>query len=321
MNVRSRMEFPQTDLRLEPSIGSIQGSDARWFVAAMYTASYRRLTERLLASLKSSGIPHALFEVPHVHKSISPKGVDDPRYTKANFIASLVRATGKHVLYLDTDTVIRRKPDLIDALVEQRCDFAILNWLSQTSNAAYAPLQSSEPPKGQADLRHFYRFSHAIDLGATDQIVCSGAVQLWGPSPESLALLQAWHSVVCAQPSVPDDQCLDFAFNNRLHGEGSALKTHWLPKSYARYAWWIFDEPVIDHPDFPFSGAGLPEVVDPANGGRKRLYPERATRRVSSTRFPRGTIWDSRTGIYYQIVNKALKPAGKMNEKIWTQHV
>jgi hypothetical protein len=61
---------------------------------------------------------------------------------------------------------------------------------------------------------------------------------------------------------VQDDHCLDVAFNYR---SPDRLRFEWLPKEYARYAFWIFSDPIIDHPELPALASA---DFDTISGGR-----------------------------------------------------
>jgi hypothetical protein len=63
--------------------GMLPSGDEPFVVAGMFTASHKAAAERLVASLRSFSLPHAIFEVPTVHRSISHKGSDDLAYTKS----------------------------------------------------------------------------------------------------------------------------------------------------------------------------------------------------------------------------------------------
>jgi hypothetical protein len=307
--------FPAPPPNMTLHFGAMPSAGDPMLIVGMFTASHVATAQRLLASLRRFSLPHALFEVPIVHRSISPKGTPDLTYTKANFIWHAIQMVERPVLYLDVDTVIRHKPELIFRLIAEGHDFAILNWLAQDNNDAYMPVVL-DPARGSKNPQtRFFRYSHHIDLLSNDQMVCSGAVELWGPTPAAAALLAGWHETIHAQPGVPDDQCLDFAFNNRIGGWQKTLRPYWLPKPYARYAWWIFDEPIIDHPDFPYSGTGQPEINDPS--GRQRLYVDRAALRRTPPRIPRDCIIDTKTGELLRIQNKSLVPFGRAPQKIW----
>lgn len=307
--------FPAAVPEMTLRYGALPNSSDPVLVVGMFTASHVGTAQRLLASLRQFNLAHALFEVPTVHQSISPKGTPDRTYTKANFIWHAIELAKRPVLYLDIDTVIRRPPELILDLITKGHDFAILNWLTQDNNEAYVPLELNQAQNTKNSKNRFFRYSHQINLRSTDQMVCSGAVQLWGPTQAATALLAGWYETITEQPGVPDDQCLDFAFNNRVGGWETALQPYWLPKSYARYAWWIFDEPIIDHPEFPYSGANLPQIDE--SSGRQRLYVERTAQSQAPTRIPRDCIIDTKTGELRQFRNQALAPVGRIPKKIW----
>lgn len=227
-------------------------ADAPFTVCAMFTASYRLKAERLAASLDQLGLAHALFETPQIHRSISGRGSDDIAFAKPRFIAAMLQRFAKPVLYVDADVVFRQQPTLIAALCADGTDFAIYNWLADAENDAWMP----------ADASGLWKFYFAMDAASDSQLAASGAVQFWNATQPAQALLAAWEAALTGFPGVQDDHCLDFAFNHA--GEG--MRTHWLPKDYARYAFWPYADPVIDHPDFPapqggqFAALGLKRV-------------------------------------------------------------
>lgn len=73
-------------------------SDAPFIVCAMFTDSYRAKAERLAVSIRKFGLAHALFRLPTVHRSISPKGSDDLGFTKAFFIGNMLRRFKRPIL-------------------------------------------------------------------------------------------------------------------------------------------------------------------------------------------------------------------------------
>ena len=81
-----------------------------------------------------------------------------------------------------------------------------------------------------------------------------------------------WQYVIESNNGAADDYCLDFSFNNFFELYDKNIKYYWLPKSYARYAWWIFDQPIIDHPQIPNTTTKWNEVTD--QNGRKRYYED-----------------------------------------------
>jgi len=282
----------------------------------MFTPSHAHVAERLAQSLRELSLPHALFEVPTVHRSISPKGSPDPVYAKANFISHLLSRSKGPVLYVDIDVVFRKHPDLLFAQIAAGADFAIFNWLACARTDSYAPIHLSTPGVSAQAQPRFFRYSHQIAGLSNDQLICSGAVAAWANTPAAQCLLADWFSTVVGHPGTEDDKCLDFAFNNPSQpADRSALHTFWLPKNFARYAFWIFDEPIIDHPDFPYSGGGWSEIKDP--NGRQRVYLHRLAAAQEHFAFPRDCILDTQTRLIHRFQNQKLTPVGRIDLPLW----
>jgi hypothetical protein len=305
--------LPVAAPRLELRYGSLPGPEGPPSICAMFTPSYVSAAERLAHSLRDLSLAHALFEVPSVHRSISLHGSDDLTYTKANIMCRLLELTKRPVLYVDVDCVVRRHPELLFRLLQRGCDFAIRNWLSADPNDAYVPAHIAENADGASEPPRYYRHGYHVDYVGDEQLLCSGAVQLWGNTPAARGLLAAWFATIAAHPGVPDDECLNFTFNNP-EGWRAALQPSWLPPSYARYPWWIFDEPVIDHPDIPYQGAQRP-VRDP--NGRRHFYPERSGVRTPAPHIPRDCVIDVRTGELLRFEQSQWRPVGQR----WTRGV
>jgi hypothetical protein len=262
----------------------------RFLVASMYTSDYRDLAERLRASLHAVGLTSELHETPIIDDSISLRGTRNPAYTKANFIRSMLDRHRIPILYLDCDCVMRDTPRRIESLVADAVDFSIYNWLADEHTDAFVPLAagpSAEP--GAASAPRFFQFSHSIDGFAPEQLLCSGAAQFYAPTEAARGLLVAWADAINAHPGVPDDECLDFAFNLRSSGR---RKPHsaWLDKGYARYLFWVYVKPIIDHPQLPFMKArnSIKSVT-----GAPRWKPQLAELRVGGRLFPRDGLIDS----------------------------
>jgi hypothetical protein len=268
------------------------GEQPAFLVASLYTASYRPLAERLAASLTQFGLPYALYEVPTVHRSLSVLGTDDPTYTKANFVRHLLDTHRVPILYLDCDCVIRTEPKLIRSFIEAGTEFAIYNWLADEHTDAYAPVEL-RGPDGQAlkPANRFFRFSHSIDAYSRTQLICSGATQLYANTPAARALLETWAAVIDEHPGVEDDQCLDWTFNFRLT-EAHRPKSLWLDKAYARYLFWIFSRPVIDHPQFPAGRRPRTAPYTPLPAG-PRFRAELAETRADARLLPRDCLIDT----------------------------
>jgi hypothetical protein len=214
-------------------------------VCAMFTESYRAKAERLISSLKSLSIDFKIYQVAAIHSSISVFGKSDLELSKPNFIRHALGQTTKSVLYVDADMVFLNEP--LEFVSLER-DFAIFNWLSSDATDAWVPLEDDSQ-------RRFWRFSHSNDDWSDTQLICSGCVQWWSQSNLARKLLDRWQKEVGRNPQTQDDHSLDIAFN--LNPD-NALRAHWLTKEYARYAFWIFTKPIIDHPDLPTTFSNSP---------------------------------------------------------------
>jgi len=219
------------------------------------------------------------------------------------------------VLYLDVDCVVRSAPKLIQRLIKGENDFAIMNWLAQDNTEAYVPIEIQYATGEKIRSDRFFQFSYSIGHEAQDQLICSGAVQFWCPTPAAENLLARWHATIIANPGVPDDKCLDFALNNPSGDLPMQLKPFWLPKAYARYAYWIFDEPVIDHPEFPSSGDDGAKLSE--SDGRKWFYPERARPKTEFPRIPRDCLVDVKMRQIVRYDGSHLTPIADLDRPVW----
>jgi hypothetical protein len=277
--------------RLALKGGDITGRPA-FVVASMFTPSHRDLATRLAASLERFGLPFAIYEVPSVHRSISVRGNDDPACTKANFISFVLDEFRVPVLYVDSDCVFRALPKRIQALVADGCDFAIYNWLADEHTDAFKPcVISNTPPPAGSDRPRYYQFSHSVDWFSPDQLLCSGAVQFYSTTAAARDLLAAWHGVIREFPGVPDDECLDYAFNFR-RSTTQRIQAFWFDKSYARYLFWIYARPVIDHPQMPAVNDQAATKID-VLAGTPRWKKDHAEIRADGRLFPRDAVIDA----------------------------
>jgi hypothetical protein len=274
-----------------------EGGDASasFIVCAMFTPGYQSKAERLAASLDALGLAYAIFEIPQVHRSISPSGSTALDFSKPRFLRFALERFGEPVLYVDADVIFRKAPQAIAALCASDCDFAIYNWLADSMNDAWRP----EPGTP------LWKFFFSVDVASESQLMASGAVQFWKNSPASLALLRDWEQALVKHPRSEDDQCLDFAYN---HGDRAGLKPQWLTKEYARYAFWIYADPVIDHPEFPAPITGAFESL-----GSQRFVREKLARAQKQQPFPREAAVDAQTGqLLQQRPDSGFAPTGPL---------
>jgi hypothetical protein len=277
-----------------------RGHDRPFTVAAMFTADMTTSAERLKASLELFGLNYALYQVPTVHRSISPRGSDDLNFCKPAFIEQMLATYAMPILYLDADTVVLEPPIKIRRMVRRRGpDFAIYNWLADDANAAYKAI----PFAGSKN--RFYVFSHSISLFDQQQLIASGAVQFY--TNNARPLLSAWRATIGQHPNVDDDKSLDFSFNLAL-GRHS-VRAEWLGKDYCRYAFWPHVRPVIDHPQ-------LPRTVARHFPG-ERVDTSRLRRVLTRELFPRNLAFDSETKNLLRMTPAGPAVVGKFDCDFW----
>lgn len=271
--------------------GGNLASQPAFVIVSMFTASHRELATRLAASLEQFGLPFAIYEVPAVHRSLSVRGSDNPAYTKANFISFVLDEFRTAVLYVDCDCVFRALPKRIEALVADGCDFAIYNWLADEHTDAFKPCNvSTTAVPARSGQPRFYQFTHSIDWFAPDQLLCSGAVQFYSTSAAARGLLAAWYNTIRDFPGVSDDACLDYTFNFRS-SMTQGVRVCWFDKSYARYLFWIYARPVIDHPQIPTLWDPDAPTIDVLTGA-PRWKKDYAELRADGRLFPRDAVID-----------------------------
>jgi hypothetical protein len=268
---------------------------APFVVCAMFTRDYRGKAERLAASLDALGLAHAIFEVPQVHRSISAAGGAELDFSKPRFLRFALERFGKPVLYVDADVIFRKNPEALASLCASECDFAVYNWLADPMNDAWRP----EPGTP------LWKFFFSVDLASESQLMSSGAVQFWKGTDAALTLLKDWEQSLVRHPRSEDDHCLDFAYN---HGDRTGLNPAWLAKEYARYAFWIYADPVIDHPEFPAPLTGVFESL-----GSARFVREKIARAQKQQAFPRDTLVDAQAmQLLKQRPDGGFTPAGPL---------
>jgi hypothetical protein len=291
--------------------------DSHTFVViSMFTPDnphYYICADRLALSCEKYRLPYSIYEVPHIHSSISRKGIDDLSFTKANLISfNMQRFHGKNILYIDADMSFADYPEKINEVGRLKYDFAVYNWLNDEHNEAYVPINMKiEAGNVYSD---FYIFSHHIGYYCPEQLLCSGGVQFYGNSVEAGHLLQTWQDVIANAPDSSDDECLDFAYNN-LDAGPVKLKPFWLDKSYLRLPWWPHVRPVILHTTIPKAGAGRAPV--PEINEQKRFYPAQCRKRTETFYFPTDYLIDTKNGFLLKFKNEQLVDSRKISREFW----
>jgi|SRR5271170_3720473 len=286
-------------------------TDVAFVVAAMFTPDMSTRVDRLKASLDTSNLDYALYQVPSVHRSISARGGDDTAFSKPNFIHHALEELRRPVLYLDADMVVRGFPSKIDEIAWSGTDFAIYNWFADPAADRYEAVRL--PIDGMETWNRFYKFSYGLDLFDPCQLLCSGAVQFYNNSEGARRLLRSWLGAIEEYPGVADDEMLDHTFNFRIGGV--RIKTNWLSKEYCRYSWWIHVRPIIDHPDVP--AAAPPSRTFLHAAGRERVDVARLKSRPPRGPFPRDCLIDVKEKCLYRIIGGTAVPIGRFDTELW----
>lgn len=297
------LPLPLVALRVVEGLSATRG----FLVGGMFTPDYADRAERLRSSCERFGLPYALFELPSVHRSVSPRGTADEALTKANFIHALLERYRRPLLYLDIDCLFCADPVLIDRLAAEGTDLAIFNWAAEPDNEAFVPVDVEL--RGEVRRDRYFMFSHRIKRHAPEQLVASGCVQLHADSPGARRLLEDWQQAIRRFPGCADDQCLSFAFNNRDPG-APRLRARWLPREYARIASWITVKPVIDHPEHPVGAAAFKPMPD--DEPQKWFYVERSE--PVEARYSESSIIDAREGLLYELADGKLVLSGTIED-------
>jgi hypothetical protein len=300
------------------SLRTIKGGSGKPFiVGAMFTAGYFQQAERLAASCEKFGLPFELHEVPSVHASISMRGSGDPSFTKANFVHHLLTTHKKAVLYLDADCEFTAQPDMVTELVQSSCDFAIYNWFSDKYTDMFKPVEILADDSTLIKGRYF-RFAGSVDWYTETQLMCSGLTQFYRNSRAARSLLRKWHKTIMDYPGCADDQCLDFAYNNlgKFSWRCWFLKARWLPKAYARMAFWIYANPVINHPEYPTQNDQFIRIKDPS-GRRKQFYWPLIPKLQVTPLIPRDRIVDAKERLLCKVVDGRVIPAESTEQEFW----
>jgi hypothetical protein len=274
------------------NLGNVEGkmedmSDrVKFHTITTATKDYLHLAERLQKSGLLQGIDVEVIEVDEIHRSISPKGSIKSENYKAKIIFNKINETNLPVLWLDSDLVINGNLNLFNDLLQDGVEIALYNWLGDEDNAALKPVVYKNFMGSSAPSDRYFQHSHEICIKSTEQIICSGAVQLWANSYRSKMLLDEWGSLVQKHPRCQDDHLLDAAYNY----SDEPPKMYNLTKAYCRYAFWPHVEPIINHPNFPYGDGDWDDTVTALK--KERLKFSKTSPRPSGRFVPSGMVWD-----------------------------
>ena len=228
---------------------NLEGED--FLIVSFFTQNYKDKADRLINSLNNFNLNYKIFEVPTIHYSKSDKGSNDINYCMPKLIIDMLKQFKIPIIFLDCDLVVMKEPKLFYSLKEKNIDFAIYNWLEDSENDGYLPVKLKiNSERGKIEETYYINSVNVKLLNNPNregQLFSSGGVAYFSESNSSINFLNEWLENIIKYPKAPDDQLLDHTFNYSSTVRKN-LKVEWLDKSYCRVFWWIFSEPIINHP-------------------------------------------------------------------------
>ena len=222
-----------------------------FLIVSFFTQNYKDKADRLINSLNNFNLNYKIFEVPTIHYSKSDKGSNDINYCMPKLIIDMLKQFKVPIIFLDCDLVVMKEPKLFYSLKEENIDFAIYNWLEDSENDGYLPVKLKiNSERGEIEETYYINSVNVKLLNNPNkegQLFSSGGVAYFSESNSSINVLNEWLENIIKYPKAPDDQLLDHTFNYSSTVRKN-LKVEWLDKSYCRVFWWIFSQPVINHP-------------------------------------------------------------------------
>ena len=222
-----------------------------FLIVSFFTQNYKDKADRLINSLNNFNLNYKIFEVPTIHYSKSDKGSNDINYCMPKLIIDMLKQFKVPIIFLDCDLVVMKEPKLFYSLKEKNIDFAIYNWLEDSENDGYLPIKLKiNSERGEIEKTYYINSVNVKLLNNPNkerQLFSSGGVAYFSESNSSINVLNEWLENIIKYPKAPDDQLLDHTFNYSSTVRKN-LKVEWLDKSYCRVFWWIFSQPIIDHP-------------------------------------------------------------------------
>ena len=222
-----------------------------FLIVSFFTQNYKDKADRLINSLNNFNLNYKIFEVPTIHYSKSDKGSNDINYCMPKLIIDMLKQFKVPIIFLDCDLVVMKEPKLFYELKKKNIDFAIYNWLEDSENDGYLPVKLKiNSERGEIEETYYINSVNVKLLNNPNkerQLFSSGGVAYFSESNSSINVLNEWLENIIKYPKAPDDQLLDHTFNYSSNVRKN-LKVEWLDKSYCRVFWWIFSEPIINHP-------------------------------------------------------------------------
>ena len=225
--------------------------EEEFLLVSFFTQNYKDKADRLINSLNNFNLNYKIFEVPTIHYSKSDKGSNDINYCMPKLLIDMLKQFKVPIIFLDCDLVVMKEPKLFYSLKEKNIDLAIYNWVEDSENDGYLPVKLKiNSERGEIEETYYINSVNVKLLNNPNkerQLFSSGGVAYFSESNSSINVLNEWLENIIKYPKAADDQLLDYTFNYSPTVRKN-LKFEWLDKSYCRVYWWIFSQPIIDHP-------------------------------------------------------------------------
>ena len=295
----------------------INSNKQNFLIISFFTKNFISKAIRLANSLDQLNLNYKLFEIPEIHFSKSNKGTPNINYCMPKLILDVFKDTKIPLLYVDSDIVFKKRPDLIFSFPEKKIDFAIYNFIEDTDNEGYLPLKLNIKKNGKLVPKEFFVTKVSVPLLNSEnydkQMLTAGAVAYFSNSKEAINLLKTWLKNIKCFPRAVDDQTLDYTFNIVLNKKNKKLNVYWLPKNYCRYNFWIFTDPIINHPD---ELTYRPEDNFDDITGKKRYIRKNILKRLNA-KIDKTHLIDINQKLILKIVNNKIEFVKKFNDKIF----
>ena len=287
-----------------------------FLIISFFTKNFESKALRLANSLDQLNLNYKIFEIPEIHFSKSNKGTSNINYCMPKLILDIFKDTKIPLLYVDSDIVFKKKPELLFSFAEKKIDFAIYNFIEDTDNEGYLPFKVNVRENGKMVPKEFFMTKVSIPLHNSPnyekQMLSAGAVVYFSNTKAAIDLLRRWLKNIKSFPRAVDDQTLDYTFNIDLNKK-EKLNVYWLPKNYCRYNFWIFTDPIINHPD---KLTYRPEDNFDDITGIKRYIRKNVLKRLNA-KIDKTHLIDIDKKLILKIVNNKLEFVKKFNNEVF----
>ena len=294
----------------------INSNEQNFLIISFFTKNFISKASRLANSLDQLNLNYKIFEIPEIHFSKSNKGTSNINYCMPKLILDIFKDNKIPLLYVDSDIVFKKKPELLFSFAEKKIDFAIYNFIEDTDNEGYFPFKINIKENDKIIPKEFFMTKISIPLHNSPnyekQMLTAGAVAYFSNTKVAIDLLKKWLENIKRFPRAVDDQTLDYTFNIDLK-EKKKLNVYWLPKNYCRYKFWIFTDPIINHPD---ELTYRPEDNFDDITGKKRYIRKNILQRLNA-KIDKTHLIDIKKKLILKIVDNKIEVVKKFNNEIF----